>query len=214
MRASRSKGHLSARLGMLALAGMAVFLATSAAAQFLRHDLDWIAAPNSFYLIGPWSGMVRAGYYAMAAALVLFAVAAYRELTPEARSAAPLLLFVLGGVALAVTVIAHTNQPDTPPTLQGYVHGIAAAAAFLCTATAMLLQAWRLRSDPRWRRWWKPAFAYAAVCFALLWLSAARLNVPHGLGEKVLIVLITGWLMAAAYRLACIAGAADGGTES
>jgi hypothetical protein len=185
----------------IALAGMLAFLATGIAAQCLRPDLDWVRVPNSFYLIGPWGGMVRAGYYALALALALFGAGAYCALTAEARSAAPLLLFVAGGAALALTALATTDTWNHPPTLHGYVHGVAAQSAFLCTATAMLLQAWRLRGDARWRRWFGPAFAYATLCFVLLWVQAFWRTLPRGLGQKALILLMLGWLLAAAWRL-------------
>ncbi|MEW9623111.1 DUF998 domain-containing protein [Rhodanobacter geophilus] len=185
----------------LALAGMLVFLATGIAAQCLRPELDWVRVPNSFYLIGPWGGMVRAGYYTLALALVLFGAGAYRALTPAARSAAPALLFVAGGAALALTAIETTDTWNHPPTLHGYVHGIAAQSAFLCTATAMLLQSWRLRGDTRWRRWFRPAFAYAALCFVLLWVQAFWRASPRGLGQKALILLMLGWLVIAAWQL-------------
>jgi hypothetical protein len=185
----------------VAVAGMAVFLATGITAQCLRPDLDWVRVPNSFYLIGPWGDMVRAGYCAMALALILLGTDAYRALTPAARSAAPLLLFVTGGAALALTALAATDTWNHPPTLHGFVHGVAAQAAFLCTATAMLLQAWRLRHDARWRRWFRGAFAYAALCFALLWVQAFWRALPRGLSQKLLILLILGWLIAAAWRL-------------
>ncbi|MBD8900279.1 DUF998 domain-containing protein [Rhodanobacter sp. DHG33] len=185
----------------MALAGMLVFLATGIAAQCLRPDLDWVRVPNSFYLIGPWGGMVRTGYYAMAFALALFGASAYSALMPAARSGAPLLLFVVAGAALALTVLATTDTPGRPPTLHGYVHGMAAQTAFLCTATAMLLQAWRWRGDPHWRRWFRSAFAYAALCFVLLWVQAFWRTLPRGLSQKMLILLILGWLIAAAWRL-------------
>ena len=191
----------SARLGSIALAGLAIFLATSFAAQFLRPELDWARVPNSFYLIGPYGAMVRAGYVAMSLAMIALAAGAYLALAPAARSAAPLLMFSLAGIALSVTAFARTAIPGQPPTLEGYVHGVAASTAFLCTATAMLLQAWRLRGDARWRRWSGPALGYAAVCFVLLWVLLLWRDLPRGAGQKALIVLIAGWLLAAAYRL-------------
>jgi len=184
-----------------ALAGMLAFVATGIAAQCLRHDLDWTRVPNSFYLIGPWGGMVRTGYYAMALALPLLGASAYAGLAPQARSAAPWLLFAVGGVALAITALASTDTWNHPPTLHGYVHGVAAQAAFLCTATAMLLQAWRLRGDARWARRFRPALAYAALCFALLWVQVFWRALPRGLSQKALILLMLGWLLTAAWQL-------------
>lgn len=189
------------RAAAVALACMLVFLATGVAAQCLRTDLDWVRVPNSFYLIGPWGGMVRAGYYAMALALMLLGASAYSALAPAARSAAPLLLFAAGGATLALTAIETTDTWNHPPTLHGYVHGMAAQTAFLCTSTAMLLQSWRLRGDVRWRRWFRPAFAYAALCFALLWVQAFWRALPRGLSQKALILLMLGWLIGAAWLL-------------
>ncbi|MBD8871630.1 DUF998 domain-containing protein [Rhodanobacter sp. DHB23] len=180
---------------------MLAFLTTGIAAQCLRPDLDWMRVPNSFYLIGPWGSMVRAGYYALALGLALFGASAYRTLAPAARSAAPLLLFVAGGAALALTAIETTDTWNHPPTLHGYVHGIAAQTAFLCTAAAMLLQSWRLRGDMRWRHWFRPAFGYAAMCFVLLWVQAFWRALPRGLSQKALILLMLGWLVAAAWQL-------------
>lgn len=193
--------ELVAGLGTLALAGMAAFLCACIAAQFLRTDLDWVQVPNSFYLIGPYGWMVRAGYFAMSLALILFAVGGYLALQQTARSAAPLLLFVVGAVALSVTAIERTFVDGQPLRLEGYVHGVAAQTAFLCTVTAMLLQAWRLRGDARWKRCFRPAFLSAMACFVLLWVQALWRGLPRGASQKLLIVLILIWLMAAAYRL-------------
>ncbi|HEY9131445.1 MAG TPA: DUF998 domain-containing protein [Dyella sp.] len=195
------QGSKTPHLGTIAMTGIAAFVLTSLFAQFLRSDLNWARVPNSFYLIGPYGEMVQAGYVAMSVALILLAVGGYVALSAPARSAAPALLFVAGGAALTVTAMAHTDVMGRPPTLQGYVHGIAAQTAFLSTTVAMMLQAWRLRGDPNWRRWFKPAFSYAAVCFLLMWVQAFWRELPRGASQKLLIVLIAGWLMLAAYRL-------------
>jgi len=189
------------RLGTFALVGVAAFLVTCIAAQFLRGDLDWMKVPNSFYLIGPYGGMVRAGYVAMSLALITWAAGAYLALSKTARSSAPLLLFLIAGIALTVTAFERTPVTGQTPTFENYVHGVAAQTAFLCTVTAMLLQAWRLRGDAHWKRWFKPAFLYASLCFVLLWVLALWRDLPRGGSQKLLIVLIAGWLMIAAYRL-------------
>jgi hypothetical protein len=201
MTSHANSSEIVARLGTLALIGMAAFLFACVAAQFLRTDLDWMRVPNSFYLIGPYGWMVRAGYFAMSFALILFAAAGYLALRHAARSAAPLLLFVVGAMALSVTAIERTAVDGQPLRLENYVHGVAAQTAFLCTVTAMLLQAWRLRGDARWRRWFRPGFLYAMACFVLLWVQALWRDLPRGLSQKLLIVLILSGLMIAAYRL-------------
>lgn len=188
----------SRHLGTAALAGVLVFAVVCTAAQFVRTDLDWQHTPLSFYLLGPHGLWMKGAYFALAAAMILLGLSWYRALQPAARSAAPLLLFVLAGVALAVTAVAETGLRGQPVTPGALVHGFAAQAAFLCLTVAMLLQAWRLRSDARWRRRFAVAFGLAVVAFAGLWVLALWRDAPRGLLQKVEIATILLWLGLAA----------------
>jgi hypothetical protein len=122
---------------------------------------------------------------------------------------APWLLFTLAAVALVVTALAHSNLPGRAPTLQGFVHGVAAQATFLCATVAMVLQSWRLRGDARWRSRFRLAFALALACFAGLWVDVLWKGMPRGLEQKLLIALIVWWLLQAAWWL-CRAGVCGG----
>ncbi len=182
------------RLATAALIGLSVFVLVCTAVQFLRPDLDWRHAPMSFYLLGPYGIWLQAAYCALGGALVLLAAGYYRALQPQARSAAPVLLFVMAGLALCVTAIADSNLPQREPTLQGWLHGTAAQAAFLCVTTAMLLQSWRMRADARWRSRFAPAFLLAAAAFVAIWVLAVWRDAPRGLAQKAVIALIVWWL--------------------
>jgi hypothetical protein len=188
----------SRQFGLAGGTGVCAFLLVCASAQMLRTDLDWLRAPLSFYLIGPHALWVRGAYFALATALLALGVGYYRALSPRARSAAPLLLFACGSLGLVVTALAETNTYLSPPTLEGFIHGVAAQTAFLCTTTAMLLQSWRLREDPLWRPRFVAAFALAAFCFIALWVQTLWRDVPRGLTQKLLILAILYWLGLAA----------------
>jgi hypothetical protein len=192
---------IARRCGLAALAGILAFAAAAVATQGLRPDLDWLDAPLSFYLIGPWGHGLQASYVAMAIALASLGGGYYRALRPGARSAAPWLLFAAAGVALAVTALAHSDLPGRAPTLEGFVHGTAAQASFLCVTVAMLMQSWRLRGDARWRPRFRSAFPLALACFAGLWVDALWKGMPRGLEQKLLIALIVLWLLRAAWWL-------------
>jgi hypothetical protein len=181
-------------LGTAALAGVLAFALVCAAAQFMRSDLDWLRTPLSFYLLDSYGAWVRAAYFALSVALALLGSGWYLALRREARSAAPLLLFVCAGFALAVTALAETGRAGQTPTLESLLHGIAAQAAFLCLTVAMLLQAWRLRRDARWRHRFAAAFALAAVAFAGMWVLALWRGAPRGLLQKAEIASILLWL--------------------
>ncbi len=188
-------------LGVIALIGVAVFAVLCGAAQFLRTDYNPLGMPLSFYVIGPYGGMVEAAFYVLAPGLAALGIGWYRALAPHARSAAPLLLFVVAGIALCVTAAEFTDVPGHPPTLHGHIHVIAAGVTFICVTVAMLLQSWRLRFDPRWRDRFRSAFVLAAITFVALWVYALVKPVPRGVGEKVVIALILLWLWRAAWWL-------------
>jgi hypothetical protein len=145
-RFSRHGAHVRA-LGTIALGGIWIFIA-AVAVQCVRHDLHWQDAPLSFYLLDAWGHWLQAAYVALAIALVAMAVGYYLALPDRRRSAAPALLFVCAGVSLCVTALAHSNVPARAPSLEGFVHGVAAQTAFLCVTVAMLLQSSWLRTAP------------------------------------------------------------------
>lgn len=188
-------------LGNAAMIGMLAFIAITAAVQHLRPDLDWRNAPLSFYLLGPHSHWLQAAYAMLAVALVLLGAGYYRALPGSGRSVAAWLLFACAGAGLCVTALAHSNLPDQVPTLQGWVHGTAAQTAFLCVTTAMLLQSWRLRGDPRWRHRFLPAFMLALLCFVAIWVDALWHGMPRGLEQRLVIAAIMSWLLQAAWWL-------------
>lgn len=187
-------------LGRFALLGVVTFFVTALALQFVRGDYPWFRTPLSFYLIGPYSGWLHLGYFALAAAIVLIAVGCYFSSIPAARSAATLITFGLGALGVTVTALSPTDV-DGHVTRHGAVHLLAAALAFLATSVAMLLQSWRFRQDPGWRPYFHSAMSLAAVEFIWLWLYALLHTPINGAMQKCLILLILGWLAAVAWQL-------------
>jgi hypothetical protein len=185
-----------ATLGRIALAGLLFFILVAVAVQRLRGDLEWQDAPLSFYLLDAYGHWLQAAYAVLAIALCALGAGYYRALDARQRSAAPWLLFTAAGIGLCVTALAHL--PGRAPTLEGFVHGVAAQAAFLCVTVAALLQSWRLRADPRWRRRFAPAFALALAGFAAIWVDALWHGMPRGLEQRLVIALILAWLLLAA----------------
>lgn len=188
-------------LHTIAIAGVGVFIAVCGAAQFLRTDLDWIAAPLSFYLIGPGGAVVKVAYVALSSALIALGIGFHRALVPGARRVLPMLLFAVSAIALTVTALTQVPSADDPRGLFAFIHAVAAMTTFLCVTVAMLLQSWHLRSDPRWRDARVFAFAMALAAFAALWTYALVHALPRGLAQKTVIALILVWLAWAAIAL-------------
>jgi hypothetical protein len=184
--------------GALAVLGAEFFLAVAVVLQYLRTDHDWIATPLSFYLIGPHSGWLIAAYFALAAALLLVGLGFHLDLTPEARSRPALLLFGVSALSVCIVALAHTDLPgSTGLTPEGRLHNAAAILAFVSASLGMLLQAWWLRYDVRWRPRHHPALAWAVLAFAALWVYALLPWLPRGAMQKSVILLIVLWLLMA-----------------
>lgn len=199
--ASAPDDRLARACGAIALVGVAVYAVACGAAQFLRPDYNWLGVPLSFYVLGPYGSAVEASFFVLAAGLAALGIGWYRALSRGARSAAPLLLFEIGAMALCVTAMEFTDVPNRPPTLHGFLHVFAAGTTFICVTVAMLLQSWRLRRDPRWRAYFHSAFTLAAITFVALWIYALVKPIPRGLAEKVVIALILLWLWRVAWWL-------------
>lgn len=178
------------------MAGIASFAAAAVALHLLRPDLDPAHSQMSLYLIGAHGAWLQAAYVALGIAMIGLAVGLYRTLAADARSAAPLLCFVLGGTSLSTTAYARMDLPGIDASLEGLIHGVSAQAAFLFATTGIALQAMRLRLDPRWRAHAGWLLPWAIACFAAVWVLAFWRDAPRGLAQKTVIALIVGWLAA------------------
>ena len=198
MRLHLPRPLLPALAGALAMPALAFFFATALALQFMRADLDWLRTPISFYLLGPDSAWLVAGYFALGAALLLVGLGLHFALAPAARRVLAPLLFAVAAAGVMLVALAHTDTLQDPlPTARGFVHNLAAALAFLSACVAMLLQSWCFRGDPRWRPHFRAGFGLAVAAFAALWLYALWGALPRGGAQKFVILLIVLWLLLA-----------------
>lgn len=189
-------------IGTVAFLCVLAFAAVATALQGVRVDLDWVRAPLSFYLVGPHAWWLQAAYIALAIALAMLGAGYYGASPGTSRRTLPMVLFVVGALALGVTALAETDLGGgRVRTTAAYVHAIAAPIAFLGTTLGMLAQSWRFRADPRWQRHFAVAFGLAMFCFVALWVHALWRELPRGLSQKVVIVAILVWLALAAHWL-------------
>jgi hypothetical protein len=182
--------------GALAVVGVEFFLGVAVVLQYLRADLDWVKAPLSFYLIGPHSGWLIGAYFMLAASILLVGLGFHAELAPPARSRLTLLLFAVSASCVCTVALAHTDLPGGAHlTPEGRLHNGAAILAFISASLGMLLQAWRLRYDPRWRERHRRALMLALLTFAVLVVYALLTWLPRGAMQKSAILLIAAWLL-------------------
>lgn len=196
--------HIPPRLrpalaGAVAVLGLEFFLMVAVVLQFLRSDQDWITAPLSFYLLGPHSAWLVAGYFALAASIFLVGWGFHLDLAPPVRSRIILGFFGLAAFSVCAVALAHTDLPGAGHlTPEGMLHNAAAIVAFIAAGVGMLLQAWWLRYDTRWRARHRSAFLLAILAFAALWIYALIPWLPRGITQKFVILLIVLWLLMSA----------------
>lgn len=184
--------------GAIALPCLAYFFVASLVMQFMRPDYDWVGMPLSFYLIGPHSPWLLAGFFALATGVLCVGFGLHAALETATLRRSSLALFLTDAAAICVVALVHTDTTaDHAPTTHGMVHYVAATIAFLSVTLGMLTQSWRFREDPYWRRYFPTAFPLAAVTFAALWLYALWRALPRGAAEKAVILLIVLWLLLA-----------------
>ena len=200
-RPSRWPAQHHGRVAMATLVALALFVATALWTQWARDDLDWVQATLSLYLHGPWGLALRTAYCVLALAIMLLAVSLHANSRSPLRSAAAPLLFWVAALGLMGVAIGDSWLPERAPLLAPLVHGLSANTAFLCVSVAMLLQSWYLRADPRWRDWAAPAWWWAWLCFALLWLHVLWRGPPRGAGQKLVIAVVVVWLVSVAWQL-------------
>jgi hypothetical protein len=175
---------------------LAYFLAASLVLQFARVDYDWIDAPLSFYLIGPGSGWLAAGFFALGAGILGVGWGLHAQVQPTPLRTTALGLFVAAALATWAVALVPTDLPGgVNPTLHGRLHIAVASLAFLSISVAMLVQAWCLRGDPLWQRHFRKAFGLALLTFVSLAVYALWRTLPRGVSEKLVIMLIVLWLL-------------------
>lgn len=177
------------------------FAAVCGAAQFWRTDLDPVAVPLSIYLTGPGGTYVRMTYYLMGVALIVFAAGSYRATARPLRSGLALVLFAIPGLLLPIVAATELFKGTPHESLAGLIHGLAAQSTFLSLSFGMLLLSSRWRRDPRLRASRHAGLSLAWLATAALWLQVFMRTLPHGLMQKLLIVLILLWLAWAARQL-------------
>lgn len=182
--------------GAVAVVGLEFFLVVAIVLQYLRPDQDWVTTPLSFYLIGPHSGWLVAGYFALAMSIFLVGWGFHIDLAARARNRPTLWLFGIAALSVCTVAVAHTALPGaTYLTPEGTLHNTAAIVAFVTAGVGMLLQAWWLRYDTRWKERHRKAMIVAVLTCAALWIYVLFPWLPRGITQKFVILLIVLWLL-------------------
>jgi hypothetical protein len=210
--ASGASATGQAVLALVALGGIAWFVASIVALHVLRPDVAPLAQGISHYANGPWGVLFDIADVALGVGGLALTVGLWRGLAPTARSPVGLLLLGVWSLATVASGLFPIDAPGAPPSLAGAVHG-AAGLNFLCLVAAALLVARRLPADARWAPIARPALVGAlailvtAVALYLL-IEPLRSLGLGGLAQRAYWAAALAWLALIAARLWVVATAA------
>lgn len=187
-------------LTLVALVGVTYFAVAVVVLHPLRPDFDPARRFISEFAIGPYSGVMAAAFFALAAGSLALALAFWRA--AEVRSRLGSALLAIFGAAILIDGIFPVDLQYTgqPKTTAGTIHDQSSLLAFLSVMAAMLVLSYRLRR--RWPSWYVAAMvlAVAAVVeFCVLYLAIGA-GWP-GWPQRVYAATIVAWLLLAAARL-------------
>ncbi len=195
--------HSQRGLLYIALSALATFVLLVAFLHFVRGDHDPISQPLSEYAIGQWGILLSGSLFALALgsnAVVLLLI----SVVPKSRAGkAGLALLAAWGVGAFLAGAFPTDPPAGDRTIAGTIHVVASLIAFVSVVAGINILSVSgaiLAASGSYRRIAKGLGYLAATLFVLLF---ALIPVGWGgLGQRLLVGVILGWLTLTALHVA------------
>ena len=193
-------------LGVVAIVGAVVWIATVAAFHLIRSDLTPGDAYISNYARGDWAWVMRAAFLINAAGWAAAGIGIRRELSTLRGAATLTVLTSLAALGMFVAGIFRADPLHTQAhSVEGIIHGRAAGLAFIALILFGFVGWAVVRRADAWAAWARPSLAFGV---AALILFVAFNAWPHVVGDgfgwwqrALAAVLIPGWLWLIGTRL-------------
>ena len=210
VRFSTATAKRVAQLSMIAMVGIAYFVAAVAVLHILRPDYDPTQRVMSNYAVGPYGFLMIIAFLALAVSKFALALALYRGMTPASRSRTGIILLGIAGLGVLLAAIFPTDvtPDDSPVTSVGVIHILVSVIGFLCLLAAMFLLSRRFKKDERWQSFSRPSLALALAAlaaFIAFMVIQATATPVGGIAQRIFVALYLLWLFLTAIRLRAIA---------
>lgn len=198
------------RLGVLATSCFAVFLAIVIALHFVQPELHPFRRFVSEYAVGPMGWLLNVGFLCFAFGLAALAAAFGWLLTPPSRTRPGGALLGVSALGILAGGLFNADLQGTDVTMQGIAHDLAGFVAFLSLLPGTIVTSRRLAGANRLGglyRGLRPLAWLLVALFLAMMFVFGPLGVV-GLGQRIFIGGMFGWLLLAAHGLR--AGAFEG----
>jgi hypothetical membrane protein len=194
----------ASRLGLVASAGVVLYVLIDVLLAFLRPDLSLLHRAESDYGVGPFSWLMDINFLLRGALSLALVVGLLRLGAGSQRLRVGAAFLAAWGVGSAILAFFPDNPPGTPVTTSGVIHLTVAFLAFFCAVVGTLVLSIGLRHFPQMRSVVVVLLTVALVAIIPLALIGHTHFRPHTLGglyERIFLGLELLWILVAGLAL-------------
>jgi hypothetical protein len=184
------------------LVGVAIAFCGVMLLHVISSDVDPIRQVMSHYANGSHGRFMSVVFYAFGLAAIALAWRLRTAVDWHGLTRIVPALLALAGLGLITSGIFEVDRPLAPESLEETIHSNAAVGAFVMTIAAMLLFAFAIRTDARWRtvRWTAVGLAVLAALAAIGTLFAGD-GIGSGAIQRLLAGAVLAWFLLTAIHL-------------
>jgi len=194
----------TARLALLAIAGVFLYVLIDVLLAFLRPDVNLIHNAESDYGVGPYSWLMDVNFLLRCALSLAAAGAIVRNTSTGGRLRLGIGFLVAWGVGSGILAFLPDNPSGTPATTSGLVHLSIAFLAFTCVVIGTIVLSVKFRLVPQLRQlvpFLLLISVTAVVPLMLLGHTDFRPGTLSGLYERIFLGLELAWILVVGTRI-------------
>jgi hypothetical protein len=194
----------TARLALIAVAGVLLYVFIDVLLAFLRPDVNLIHNAESDYAVGPYSWLMDLNFLLRCGLSLAAAGAILKHTSTGGRLRLGAGFLVAWGVGSGILAFFPDNPPGTPVTTSGVVHLSIAFLAFTCVLIGTIVLSVKFRLLPHLRRVapFLLVIAVAAVVpLVLLGHTDFHPGTLSGLYERLFLGLELVWILVVGARI-------------
>jgi hypothetical membrane protein len=199
---SRLLTHLAGLFPLIAIAGLAFFVAAVSSLHFLRPDYDSQRRYISEYTVGPYGYLMTSAFFAWGIGSVALALGIRGTLRPSRLSQVGFLLLWIATACIFGAGVFTADLTGDPVTIRGTIHGLVSIVLFLSIMPSIIVLSIGFRRDPRWQKFGSPSLGLGIAVLGTFFLFGGPGGIVGiGTGQRIFVGTLFLWLLIAAFWL-------------